>query len=83
MTAQDALISVTDSVLSRVIHMAPGDAATAVRKFPSRYSFVDPDPQTARSATAPSVTGSKGGNAALQSLLKALDGLGLVEDNTT
>jgi hypothetical protein len=31
----------------------------------------------------PSVTGSKGGNAALASLLSALDSLGLIDDNTT
>lgn len=31
----------------------------------------------------PSVTGSRGGNAALASLLTELDTLGIIEDNTT
>lgn len=35
------------------------------------------------SATRPSVTGATGGNAALQSLLSALDSMGLITDNTT
>jgi hypothetical protein len=33
--------------------------------------------------TAPSVTGSRGGNAALASLLTVLDAIGLITDNTT
>lgn len=33
--------------------------------------------------TIPTVTGSRGGNAALASLLTTLEGLGLIEDNTT
>lgn len=34
-------------------------------------------------SSPPSVTGSRGGNAALASLLTALDGLGLITDSTT
>lgn len=34
-------------------------------------------------AQRPSVTGSRGSNAALASLLTALDGLGIISDNTT
>lgn len=81
--AQDALVAVTDSVTGKVIKMAPDDAVGAINKYPTRYSLVDPDPQIADSATAPAVTGSKGGNAALASLLTALVRLGIVVDKTT
>ena len=38
---------------------------------------------TTASATKPKITGSRGGNAALASLLTALENTGLLEDNTT
>ena len=81
--AQDALVAVTDAVSSKVIQMAPEDAVIAVTKFPARFSFIDLDPRIAGSATAPAVTGSKGGNAALASLIAVLAKQGHVVDSTT
>jgi hypothetical protein len=93
-SGQDKQVAVNDLVLSTVVKMSPQDAVNATRKFPARYTFNDPDPQVGVPMLStflandvrlpvPTVTGSKGANAALTSLITTLAKLGLVLDSTT
>lgn len=92
--ASGGLVAVNDLVLGKVVYLSAIDAVQVTRKFPARYTFNDPDPQAGIALLAafqekgaytvlPTLTGAKGGNAALASLITGLASLGLVIDQTT
>ena len=85
-------VRVTDAVLGTTALFAPIDAKAMVTSFPGRYTVLDqivePPAPLEISPTSPTggtitVTGSKGANDALTSLLSALVSLGLIVDATT
>jgi hypothetical protein len=91
---QDGLVSITDSVFPRTFSVSPADAVNLVGRYPSRFTINGPDPRAgvatigkffglSEYTPSPIITGSRGGNAALASLLQALTQLGLVQDQTT
>lgn len=91
------LVRVTDSVTSATLLMTPLDAKEAMAHPAARYTIVDPlvqpivPPSTnplmpqpnATSGGKDVVTGSKGANAALTSLIAALVSDGLITDSTS
>lgn len=86
---EQGTVLVLDSVTGKNVRMHNIDAANAVAKFPARFSFVDLDPSPTvfkailSPGERPKITGSKGANAALASLITSLATLGVVIDNTT
>ena len=91
---QDGLVSITDSVFPRTFSVSPADAVSLTSKYPTRFTFNGPDPRAVVATITkfqglseytelPILTGSRGGNAALASLISALSQLGLVVDRTT
>jgi hypothetical protein len=83
--------TVSDSVLGRSIQMPTADALDAIKRFPARYSFAAGDPRNVPATVPvdlegrlkPTITGSKGGNAAVASVVAALVALGLAVDTTS
>ncbi|MDQ6703931.1 MAG: hypothetical protein M3Z96_13020 [Pseudomonadota bacterium] len=84
---------VTDSVTGKNVTMSLIDALEAIKRFPARYSFVS-DPRVLPATVQqhflaggdtlkPAITGAKGGNAALASVIAALVQLGLASDTST
>lgn len=60
-----------------------GDPGRAHSEVSAAVANLEKQVSELQTKTVPTVTGSKGGNAALASLLTALAGLGLVKDGTT
>jgi hypothetical protein len=86
--------TVSDSVLGKTISMPIEDALDCVKHFPSRYSFAAGDPRTlpavidphfgeSGALLKPAITGSKGANAAVASIIAALVQLGLATDSSS
>jgi hypothetical protein len=85
---------VSDSTLGTTIRMSVIDALDVIKRFPARYSFAAGHPRTLPAATLahfqtggdalkPTITGAKGGNAAVASVIAALVALGLAIDATS
>jgi hypothetical protein len=85
---------VADATLGKSVPMPTIDAISAIRNFPARYSFAVSDPRTlpptvnpqfaeSGGLAKPAITGAKGGNAALASVITALVALGLASDTST
>jgi hypothetical protein len=85
---------VSDATLGTIVRMSVIDALDAIKHSPSRYSFAAGDPRTLPATVdphfgesgallKPTITGAKGGNAAVSSIISALVSLGLVVDTST
>jgi hypothetical protein len=73
MTGYDVAVGVRDAGVCTTVHNGAGDF-----KFPAKVGFYGTNP-----VAKPVVTGSRGGNAALTSLLAALGSMGLIANNTS